>query len=164
MVILGISIGTRSSGIAILDNGSLMAWNTLSFKDAWSEKKAERIVAKYEAYLRGHGVTMVVLKIPPFSHQTAAVLTLIKKIQGIVVYHGCMVEYKTKQDIKLAVPEVRNTHAIMEHATTLYPALAESLAREKASRNQYHSRMFEAVMVAHLCSEQPPKKRLTGKA
>ncbi len=150
MVILGISIGTRSSGIAILDNGRLVAWNTLSFRNVWSEKKAERIVAKYDAYLRKHKVTCVVLKIPPFTHHTEAVLSLIKKVQEMVVYHGCMVEYTTKAEIKAAIPEVKNTQTLMHKAASLYPVLIPEHQQELQNKNRYHDKMFEAVIVAHL--------------
>jgi RNase H-fold protein (predicted Holliday junction resolvase) len=150
MVILGISIGTRSSGIAILDNGRLVAWNTLSFRNVWSEKKADRIVAKYDAYLRKHKVRGVVLKIPPFTHHTEAVLSLIKKVQEMVVYHGCMVEYTTKAEIKAAMPEVKNTQALMHTATMLYPVLIPEHQQELQNKNSYHDKMFEAVIVAHL--------------
>lgn len=155
MVILGISIGTRNSGIAILDNGRLVAWNTLSFRNVWSEKKANSIVAKYDRYVKKHQVTVVVLKMPPFTHQTAAILTLIKKIQELIVFHGCMVEYKTKAEIKQELPEVRNTNDIMSHVSTIYPVLTEEYTQELTNRNRYHAKMFEAVIVAHLCKARP---------
>ena len=151
MVILGISIGTRSSGIAILDNGELTAWNTLSFRNEWSEKKASRIISRYESYLKNHKVTAVILKIPPLSHQTEAILSLLQKLQDLIGFHGCMVEYKTKAEIKEAIPDMRNTKDIMNHVATLYPCLIPEQTQELAIKNSYHNKMFEAVMVAHLC-------------
>jgi hypothetical protein len=154
MVILGISIGTKSSGIAILDNGKLVAWNTLSFRNVWSERKAERIVSKYDAYLKKHRVKAVVLKIPPFTHHTEAILTLIKKVQALVVYHGCMVQYSIKAELKQALPEVRNTKDLISHTATLYPVLVPEQIQELANRNSYHTKMFEAVIVAHLWKQE----------
>jgi RNase H-fold protein (predicted Holliday junction resolvase) len=154
MIILGISIGTRSSGIAILDNGRLEAWNTLSFRNAWSEKKATKIVSKYEKYLKKHTVTVVVLKIPPLTHQTEAILTLMEKVREIVSYHGCMVEHKTQTDIKVAIPEIKNGRDLINHTAKLYPALIPKLNKELLNRNSYHDKMFEAVLVAHLVTEK----------
>ena len=162
MIILGISLGTKSSGIAILDNGNLAAWNTLSFKNEWSHRKANRIVSRYDAYLRKHKATVVVLKIPPLTHHTDAILSLIKRIQQMVVFHGCMVEYTTKNDIKQAIPGIRNTHDIMEYASNLYPVLHPAFEQEKLNRNRYHARMFEAVIVAHLWHKQRCEKGNTG--
>ena len=153
MVILGISIGTRTSGIAILNDGQLRAWNTLSFKDTWSERKGQHIIGKYEKYLKQHNVTVVVLKVPRLSHHTDAILTLLKKLESIIGYHGCMVEYKTQADIKTAIPEIKNWKDVVEHTTALYPQLLNQKTRELSNRNNYHDKMFEAVLVAHLCKE-----------
>lgn len=152
MVILGISIGTRSSGIAILEDKKLVSWNTVSFKSTWSEKKSEEIIGKYEKYLRTHKVQVVVLKIPRISHRTEAILNLLKKIQSIIAYHGCMVEYTTQADIKTAIPEIRNSRTLINHTAELYPQLVPTLHRELVNKNSYHDKMFEAVLVAHLCS------------
>jgi hypothetical protein len=154
MVILGISIGTRTSGIAILNNGQLRAWNTLSFKDTWSERKGQYIVDKYERYLKKHNVTVVVLKIPRLSHHTDAILTLLKKLESIIGFHGCMVEYKTQADIKTALPDIKNWKDLVHHTTELYPVLIKEKTRELSNRNNYHDKMFEAVLVAHLCKEE----------
>jgi RNase H-fold protein (predicted Holliday junction resolvase) len=158
MVILGISIGTRTSGIAILKSGRLVAWNTISFKNEWSERKAEKIVSKYDSYLKKHKVTLLVLKIPPLTHQSEALLSLLKKLQKIISYHGCMVEYKTKQEIKHALPEIRNTKQLMNHVVSLYPVLTPEYQQELANRNSYHAKMFEAVLVAHQGKELLHKK------
>jgi len=154
MVILGISIGTRSSGIAILHNGKLVAWNTLSFRNVWTEKKADKIVSRYDAYLKKHKVTTVVLKIPPLSHQTDAILNLLQRIRELVTYHGCMVEYKTKEEVKKAIPEIRNTRQLISHASNLYPVLLPESMQELSNRHSYHHKMFEAVIVAHMWKQE----------
>jgi RNase H-fold protein (predicted Holliday junction resolvase) len=154
MVILGISIGTRTSGIAIISKKGLITWNTLSFKDSWSVKKGRHIVGKYEKYLKEHKVTVVVLKIPRVSHHTEAILNLLQKIQSIIAYHGCMVEYKTQAEIKTAIPEIKNSRDLITHTAALYPVLLKEQARELASKNSYHAQMFEAVLVAHLAKQE----------
>ncbi|MBW4891135.1 hypothetical protein KXQ82_15525 [Mucilaginibacter sp. HMF5004] len=159
MVILGISIGTRTSGIAILSNRSLVSWDTLSFKDSWSQQKGSYIISKYERYMKEHNVTMVVLKIPRISHHTDAIIDLINKI-GSIIYPGCMVEYKTQAEIKAAIPEIKNSRDLMNHTATLYPILERHKHRELQNKNSYHDKMFEAVLVAHLVKEEygnPPK-------
>jgi RNase H-fold protein (predicted Holliday junction resolvase) len=150
MVILGISLGTRTSGIAILDSGKLITWNTLSFRKEWSEHKAQKIISRYDLYLRNHNVTTVVLKVPPVTHHTEALVTLLKKLQSLFTYHGCMVEYKTKSEVKAAIPELRNTRQLIEYTTDLYHCLIPEQVHELRSKNKYHSKMFEAVLVAHL--------------
>jgi len=154
MVILGISIGTRASGIAVISGKGLIQWNTLSFKDSWSTKKGEHIIGKYEKFLKDHNVAVVVLKIPRVSHHTEAILNLLQKIQSIIAYHGCMVEYKTQAEIKTAIPEIRNKSELIIHTASLYPILLKEQTRELSSKNSYHDKMFEAVLVAHLWKQE----------
>jgi len=150
MVILGISIGTRTSGIAIINNKGLIEWRTLSFKNSWSEQKADYIVRSYERYVKHHKVTVVALKIPPLAHQTAAIMVILEKLVAMFTYHGCMMEYTTKKQLKAALPEVRNTRQLITHTATLYPMITPKVTKELANRNKYHHKMAEAVIVAHL--------------
>jgi len=154
MVILGISIGTRTSGIAVISKKGLVEWRTLSFKNSWSEQKADYIIRKYERYIKRHKVTIVSLKVPPLSHHTKAVTDLLERLVTLFTYHGCMVEYKTKSQIKAALPELRNTSQIIGHTVSLYPVLARTQQRELRNRNTYHDKMFEAVLVAHLYKQE----------
>src|SRR5271170_2620765 len=87
MVILGISIGTRSSGIAILEGNQLKAWNTISFKASWSEEKGDAIIKYYEQYIKKHNVKIVIVKIPRISHHTDAIVNLLQKVQKMITYH-----------------------------------------------------------------------------
>jgi len=72
----------------------------------------------------------------------------------MLTYHGCMVQYKTKADIKRALPGAKNTKDIMVHTARLYPPLILKHQRELQNRNKYHDKMFEAVIVAHLCKQE----------
>ncbi|HEY8931423.1 MAG TPA: hypothetical protein VIM55_19625 [Mucilaginibacter sp.] len=154
MTILGISVGTRTSGIAIISDNGLISWNTLSFKSAWTERKGEAIVQKYQKYLDHHQVTAVILKVPRTSHHTNAILTILKKIDGIVKQHGCVVAYTSQIEIKNAVPHLKNGKDLIEHTTSLYPVLHRAQTRELTNRNNYHDKMFEAVLVAHLWKQK----------
>lgn len=149
MVILGISIGTRTSGIAIISKRGLIEWRTLSFKNSWSEQKADYIVRSYERYIKRHKVTVVALKVPPLTHQTAAIMALLEKLIALFTYHGCVVEYKTKKELKTVVPNARNTRQLIHHAADLYPMIAPKVSKELVNRNKYHHKMAEAVLVAH---------------
>jgi RNase H-fold protein (predicted Holliday junction resolvase) len=164
MVILGISIGTRTSGIAIITKRGLVTWGTLTFKHSWSEQKSNAIIRKYEKYIKRHKVTLVVLKIPPLSHHTDAITELLNRLQDMIGFHGCLVEYKTQEQIKRVLPHVRNKKQIMEHTATLYPILTHEHDRELKSKNSYYDKLFEAVLVAHLYREEhrdPPDRLIT---
>jgi hypothetical protein len=151
MVVLGISLGTRLSGIAVLEGGRLVSWNTHSFKDAWTEEKARDIASVYERYVKTHNVTAVVIKVPPLSHFTDTLFAILEQMQEFVVTHGCMVQIRTQKDVKDELPGIRNKKDLMLHAVATYPELSDVRDRELASRNKkYHTKMFEAVIVAYL--------------
>jgi len=154
MVIIGISVGTRTSGIAIVTNKGLISWHTLSFKDKWSEKKGAYIMGRYEKYLKKHNATIVVLKIPRMSHHTEAILSLLDKIQSVINQHGCMVVYKTQAEFKTAIPHIKNSRDLMVHTATLYPVLLPEQIKELSIKNSYHEKMFEAVIIAHLVKQE----------
>jgi len=149
MIILGISLGTATTGIAVLDGGELVFWHTHSFRDRWSSKKATKIASCYEAYVSQYKPYVVLIKVPPIHHHTAAIKQLLKKASTVFEYHGCMVEYKTKEDVKAVMQGVHNHNDLMKYAIAQYPILEEEYTQALATKQQYHAKVFDAVMVAH---------------
>jgi RNase H-fold protein (predicted Holliday junction resolvase) len=150
MVILGISIGTRTSGIAVVRKGKLIAWDVISFRDEWTESKAEKITSRFESILTLHSVKYVVLKIPRPSHHSEAIVELLEKVKALFEYHGCMVEHKTQAEIKRTLPQISNKKDLMVFITNLYPSLSPERSQEMTNKHSYHNKMFEAVLVAHI--------------
>jgi len=154
MRILGISLGTRESGIALLSHGQLIHWQMHSFHEPWSNDKLNDILKRYDRYITQFRIQHVVIKIPPATHHTKALLSLLKKVTELVQYRGCIVACQTKADIKALVPEVTNTETLMEYVTRQYPILLPEQVQELKSRQKYHIKMFEAVLAAHVYKEQ----------
>lgn len=150
MKILGISLSTRDIGIALMSQGQLIGWKTHSFHGSWSVYKLDSILSRFDRYITQYRIRQVVIKIPPQTHHSKAFLLLLKKLSDLVVYRGCMVSCKTKQNIKEMVPEVTNTESLMEYVTRHYPILLPERAQELKSRRPYHLKMFEAVLAAHV--------------
>ncbi len=150
MMVLGISLGTSTTGIAVLDGGELISWQTHSFRDTWSDDKAALIAARYEQYIIRYRPQLVMVKIPPVYHHSDALKLLLTKVKALFEYHGCIVEYKTKEEVKTLLPEVNNHRQLMKHAIELYPILLPEYTQALASKNQYHSKLFDAVIVANL--------------
>lgn len=158
MKILSISLGTRDSGIALLSHGQLIHWQLHTFHERWSQEKLAYMLARYDRYIAQYGIRHVVIKIPPVTHHSKTFLMLLKKLSDLVQHRGCIVACQTKADIKNLVPEVTNTKTLMEYVTKHYPILLPEQARELASRQKYHIKMFEAVLAAHVY-----KERMVGK-
>ena len=154
MRILGISLGTSDSGIALISAGQLVHWKTHSFHEQWSANKLNDMLIRFDRYITRYQIRHVVIKIPPPTHHTKEFLALLKSLSELVKYRGCMVACQTKADIKNLIPEVINTETLMEYVTRHYPILLPEQAQELAGRQKYHIRMFEAVLVAHVYKEQ----------
>jgi hypothetical protein len=155
MLILGISLGTTTTGIAVLKDKELIQWQTHSFREVWSEQKAEDIVNRFHYYIRQYRIEVVVIKLPPQSHQPTPVVQLLKKLVDLCAYKGCMVQTCTKRDIKKEIPGARNNNDIMLFAITHYPIITPEYTKALAGKNQYHKKLFEAVVAAHLFPSRP---------
>lgn len=154
MVILGISLGTTTAGIAILNEQELVAHNTHSFRAVWSEHKAEAIVSRLLEYILRYRVQIVVIKLPPETHQPITVTYLFHQLVEKCTYHGCMVQTCTKAQLKQSLPDVRNTVELMRYVTQHYPVLVPQYEQSLKHKNQYHKKIFEAVIAAHMCDKK----------
>lgn len=157
MVVLGISIGTRITGIAIIndhDKAELISWQSHTFPAKWSNAKMGQIITRYEKYLRTHKVTMVIIKIPRLSHHNTAIKTLLLKLRSLIAFHGCMMDYTTMNEIKSTVPSVQNASDLQDYTVAQYPMLLPEHAQERVNKRPYHHKMFEAVLIAHLWKDR----------
>ena len=154
MVVLGISIGTRVTGIAIINNTELIAWQSHSFPAQWSPAKMEHIITRYEKYIKTHKVTMVVIKIPRLSHHNTAIKSLLSKLRSLLTFHGCMMDYTTLNELKTTLPQIQNASDIQDYTLNQYPVLLPEYSRERVNKRPYHHKMFEAVLIAHLWKDR----------
>ena len=154
MVVLGISIGTRITGIATINNTELIAWQSHSFPSQWSKAKMSQIISRYEKYIKMYKATMVVIKIPRLSHHNKAIQSLLERLNSIVSAHGCILDYTTLNEIKARLPFIRNASNIQDYSLKEYPVLLPEYSRERENKKPYHHKMFEAVLIAHLWKDR----------
>lgn len=146
MVVLGISLGSRTTGIAIIHGGELLEYRTLTVRAQSATTHAEA----FDHYIRQYRVVVVVLKVPPLVYLTERLKAILKDAVKLFEYHGCMVEYKDTDAIKVDVSAIGNKHDLISFATYHYPVLLPLKEKELSSGNKYHEKMFEAVVIAHL--------------
>ena len=154
MVILGISIGTRVTGIAILNNSELIAWESHSFPTKWSKPKLQQIINRYEKHVRTHKVPTVIIKIPRLSHHSKPLKDILSGLRSLLTFHGCMVDYTTLTELKTKLPQIENASDVEDYALNLYPVLLPEHTRERVNKRPYHHKMFEAVLIAHLWKDR----------
>lgn len=154
MSILGISLGAKRSGVAVISYETLIHWRVHTVPGAWSEKKLQCILDRYEAYLKKYTVRWVMIKVPPYTHHSPAVSELLDHLLRLCQRHGCVVEYRTKAQLQESVPEARRPKELMRYLTYRYPILIHEQNKELKNRWTYQSKMFEAVLAAHNMHQQ----------
>lgn len=155
--ILGISLGTRRCGLALIQNGTLVDWKVKSYDGRLSENKLIRIVLSFEKLIQRHGVKRIGVKVPGHI-KTLAIDYLVRALNKIC----------TKKDISLCIIsiedlksneslDVSNKESYMEFLSTRFPELTPLLKRHKKLKTEYYFKVFEAVGTAHYCQNQTIK-------
>jgi hypothetical protein len=110
------------------------------------------IVARIERYISQYGVRQIVAKVPPESHYTKALSSLLDMLSKRMRHYQCILISKTKTELKQLVPEIRNSKTLMEYLVEHYAILLPEQYEELTNKRPYHITMFEAVLAAHVGS------------
>jgi RNase H-fold protein (predicted Holliday junction resolvase) len=152
MVVLGISIGTRQSGVAIIDNTELVIWQILTINT--DTQTHEQVLSRYVAQF---SVSVVIIKLPPETHITKRMKELLHSLVSLFQQFGCAIHQKTDKSIKQTLPLIKNKQDIIDLTTNYYPDLTPEKVKESSNKNKYYIKLFEAVLIAHqhLLSDSP---------
>lgn len=124
-ITLGISPGTRVTGLAIAKNGSFIDWQLKAFKGKWSGMKLTIILRSIEGIIEKYGITHIVLKIPHPSRSSKAVNKLCKEIQWLA--HENNVSIQTCTSIDLRKKQLSPKHNTVREKQKLNEAIACAL-------------------------------------
>jgi hypothetical protein len=149
--VLGISIGTRNVGLAVIKLRKLRDHRIRTFPGKWTSSKCEHITDTVEAIIKRNKITDIALKIPNPSHCSENLEELIEGIRELAGWFNAEVHTCTIQDIKLpyAVDGKGNKQVMVAALVDKYPQLIENLRVGKRSQ-AYNARLFEAIACAEL--------------
>ena len=151
---LGISIGSRLCGSAVLNRFELIEWRTHTLRANCTERKAKVICRAIEEYIVMYDIKTVSVKIPPYRTHSAGITLLLARLLELLKHHDCTVQVHTKHAILKAVPEVRHPNELIRYVTSKYSMLIPEQTNELANKRPYHRKMFEAVLVAHITAKE----------
>ncbi len=146
---LGISPGTRFIGIAVLREGRLIHAQVRAFHGKWSKSKRNSILKAVDYSLGQHRVTSVVVKLPD-------VLPLTRSFHEVIGSLNALCERKRLKPRYYALSEIKRKHygsetctldTLMEFVVRAHPELTPEYRKEKANKNAYYYKLFEAVSV-----------------
>ena len=152
--VLGISVGSRTVGIAILSGGNLLDCRIRTFHDKWSEDKLKDILDAIQRTIRERDITAVGLKapLPALCSENIRRITegiqALCSLQHIEVVHCPLLDMKRKYTAKQ-----RTDKGILVSALAFkYPELISLCTGSR--RNKYKDKLFEAVECAERAIEE----------
>ncbi|QKJ32450.1 hypothetical protein HQ865_22690 [Mucilaginibacter mali] len=160
MTVLGISVGTKESGVCVLRDGKLLRREVHFYKRAWSDYKMQIIINTYRRYLKRFDIDAVVVKAPPARSLSAALRRLLDRTEQMARKRGCAFYVITKTELK-GRTGTHSTAELIACACRLYPQLSEQRGKGSLHGNLYDKKMYEAVLAAHVVQQWPNKPAYT---
>jgi|SRR5690606_1087629 len=153
-IVLGISLGTRYVGIALLRNGFLTDCRIKPFLSSWSKDKETEILDYLEKYLITNGIQTIAQKFSNPDRSSPQLLDLERGFLKIIDEYQIKIFSYTISDIKELCQNSKNHHELSDFLSERYPYLYTAYNKERKQRKEYYKRMFEAVAAAHLASRE----------
>lgn len=148
---LGISIGTRSVGIAIFRKKQLVDWQVKSFKGKMNEQKPYMISGAILKLLREYECNEVVLRVPNKAHCYKNIILLKKHLSKSIANRKIPIHCYSLVDIKKGLDvSIRNKKELLDWAVNRYIQLRFVYEKEQKNKNSYYIKLFEAVAVLHI--------------
>ena len=142
--------------MAMIVNGELVDWYVKAFKGVWSEQKKELILDTIDRMLDRYSIEAFAIKVPNAIHRHAEVQELHRDINFLAQQKKIKTETLSIKSLKRVFTEARNKKNLGKIAVGLYPELQEEFTKEAANRNPYYTKLFEAVLSAHILSHDIP--------
>jgi len=164
VTILGINPGARYLGIAIFHGAELRDWSVKVIKGEWSKEKMEKIKDIVAGLIEQYQPDVLAIK---KLHPARSSDNLDKLVEELKYLAGekklPIFEYPIKYVEAFLSPGNKiNKVKLVALLVERYSALFSEWEKEKASKNHYYMRMFEAVFVAYVCFRQLDKQPMSG--
>lgn len=154
--ILAINPGTRYLGIATFEGPELSDWRVKVIKGKWSKEKQQKTLVIVRSLIERYQPDVLAIKKLHHSRSSGNLNRLVSRIKqhskrkGLKVY-----QYSIKELEAFFFGEAKaNKNKLAETLTSKYPFLIHEFNKERANRNSYHIRVFEAVALGAVCSHQ----------
>lgn len=150
--VLGISLGTRRLGIAIVRNDRLIHFQIQTFPGIWSDKKLRYILSAISGHVQRHTIGGIVVKIPDTLPTSKAFNQLIGSLNILSEDMRVKTRYYTLSDLKIAHAGAEKTSRkwLIESIVKQHPELLPEYHKEHRNKEAYYYKMFEAVLCAHM--------------
>lgn len=144
--VLGISIGTRTVGIAITQHDKLIDWRVKTFTTRWSTEKRDAILKMLKEQICKYSITEIVLKVPSNIQALPNLVELVRSLTKMATMVCVSIRTYTVEDLKLRYTSERGGKEIVFSAIGhKYPELYHEYKKVKSNRKAYYAKVFEAI-------------------
>lgn len=147
--ILGISLGTRILGVAIVNGRELRLWRTKRWKQRWSPQKRDALVGYLDSLIKQYRIAAIGVKVPPRGHFSHGLLELVSEMSKAgVVNRIPMKTFRIQELKKLCSQDSLNRDGMMRCIIQRFDFLQSHYLKEQSNKHSYHVKMFEAILAA----------------
>ena len=147
--ILGISLGTRLIGIAVIRDDRLLHWQVRKFKGQWSPKRSEKILTFIAQFIRQHEIQAVAVKVPTKGYLSHGLIDLSAELGMYAsIANLDMRSFRIHDLKKFFAKKSLNRKEMMHSICERFPFLETTYQKELSNRKAYHVKMFEAILAA----------------
>ncbi len=149
--IIGISLGTRSIGIAVLKDGELLDWKVHSFKGYWSKSKCSLIAGTIAKHIKLYRPDAIALKTPAEARPSRNLRRLVSILSKQITRQQLPLYCYTLTDLKTCFG-CDNRQMLIVSLTSRFPELTYTCRKVLRYRNGYYDKAFEAVAATMVCA------------
>lgn len=144
--IIGISLGTRTTGIVIVRGGHLIDWQVKSFKGKMNRQKLFMISGAVIKLLQEYDTTEIIMKIPDKAYSYTNVVSLKKHLEKVFASRKIPIHCYTLTDIKTSLGvSISNKEQLLDWGAKQFKELRRVYAIEQRNANPYYIKLFEAL-------------------
>lgn len=151
MTVLGISVGTRTTGICVLEDGKLIDANLHEYHEPWSDTKLHIIIKQYQRYIRKYNVIAVMIMVPPAENHSQEIKRIMKAVDKLAQRYHCEFDLTTNLELK-STYDLSVNEDVPRKVKALFPELA-------TSESKHFKRFYEAILTAYFYQERLKKKQ-----
>jgi Holliday junction resolvasome RuvABC endonuclease subunit len=150
---IGINLGTRYAGIAVIIGTELRDWRIRVIKGKTLIEKFQGLTPILSRLVDTYMPSTVVLKKSHPSRTSATLHRLQLETKAFLNQRGIKVQEYTLNQLKMRLlpAEKVNKIKLSEFIVSQYPILFVQWQREISFKRPYHTAMFEAVALASAC-------------
>jgi RNase H-fold protein (predicted Holliday junction resolvase) len=147
--ILGISLGSRFVGIAVLYDGELTDFRVRTFFGAWNDSKRRDMIQTITQTIKRYGIHKIVVKTPKPFHCSQSITDLTNDILQLADTLKIRVMVCT-------ISMLTNKETLIQSVIRKYPThrrLADLYEKERKKHSHYYVKLFEAIVCTELAQK-----------